>query len=132
MYLAKRSGGSIPISTVWALRAFVSAPSACWTGRRTRANLLTWISHRDMVQLSRRCIDYPDYHFIIAYGVSKNLRSRWDNTNVKFLGYAPQDDSEQFAAEIFAEGKKENEIAAQFHGGFYTPMEFAGDPSAID
>ncbi len=94
--------------------------------------LLTWISHRDMVQLVRRCIDYPDYHFVVVYGVSNNLRSRWDNTNVKFLDYRPQDDSEAFAAEILATGAKENEIAAQFHGGFYTPMEFAGDPSRID
>jgi uronate dehydrogenase len=37
-----------------------------------------------------------------------------------------------FAAEILALGKKENEIAAQFHGGFYTPIEFAGDPKQID
>jgi uronate dehydrogenase len=94
--------------------------------------LLTWISHRDMTQLVRRCIDYPDYHFIIVYGVSKNLRSRWDNTNVKFLGYAPQDDSEQFAAEIFAEGKQENEISALFHGAHYCPTEFDGDTSLID
>jgi uronate dehydrogenase len=94
--------------------------------------LLTWISHRDMVQLVRRCIDYPDYHFVIVYGVSANLRSRWDNTNVKFLGYRPEDDSEAFAAEILASDAKENEIAAQFHGGFYTPMEFASDPSRIE
>ena len=94
--------------------------------------LLTWISHRDMVQLVRCCIDYFDYHFIVAYGVSNNLRSRWDNTNVKFLGYAPQDDSEQFAAEIFAEGKKENEIAALFHGAHYCATEFDGDTSLID
>ncbi len=94
--------------------------------------LLTWISHRDMVQLVRRCIDYPNYHFIIAYGVSKNLRSRWDNTNVKFLGYEPHDDSEVFAAEIFAEGKKENETSALFHGAHYCPMEFDGDTSLID
>ena len=94
--------------------------------------LLTWISHRDMVQLVRRCIDHPDYHFIIAYGVSNNLRNRWDNTNVKFLGYAPQDDSEQFAAEIFAEGKKENEISALFHGAHYCATEFDGDTSLID
>jgi uronate dehydrogenase len=60
------------------------------------------------------------------------LRSRWDNTNVKFLGYRPQDDSEVFAAEILAAGVKEDEIAAQFHGGFYCPMEFAGDTSRID
>ena len=94
--------------------------------------LLTWISHRDMVQLVRRCIDHPHYHFVVVYGVSNNLRSRWDNTNAKFLGYRPQDDSERFAADILAQGKKEDEIAAQFHGGFYTPMEFAGDPDAID
>jgi nucleoside-diphosphate-sugar epimerase len=51
--------------------------------------LLTWISHRDMTQLIERCIDHPDYHFAVIYGVSKNLRSRWNNTNVKFLGDKP-------------------------------------------
>jgi uronate dehydrogenase len=94
--------------------------------------LLTWISHRDMVQLVRRCIDHPNYHFVLVYGVSKNLRSRWDNTNVKFLGYRPEDDSETFATEILAQEIKENEIAAQFHGAHYCPMEFAGDTSQID
>jgi uronate dehydrogenase len=101
--------------------------------RATEARqLLTWVSHRDMVQLVRRCIDHPTYHFVTIYGVSNNLRSRWDNSNVKFLGYRPEDDSEVFAAEILALGQKENEIAAQFHGGFYTPMEFVGDATQID
>jgi len=94
--------------------------------------LNSWISHRDMVQLTRRCIDHPDYHFIVVYGVSNNLRSRWDNTNVKFLGYRPEDDSEVYAAEIIARGIRENEIAAQFHGGFYCPIEFSGDTDRID
>jgi uronate dehydrogenase len=94
--------------------------------------LLTWISHRDMVQLVRCCINYQNYHFVTVYGVSNNSRSRWDNTNVKFLGYRPEDDSEAFAAEILALGKKENEIAAQFHGAHYCPMEFVGDTSRID
>jgi uronate dehydrogenase len=94
--------------------------------------LLTWISHRDMVQLVRRCIDHPNYHFATVYGVSNNLRSRWDNTNVKFLGYRPEDDSEIFAAEILARGVKENEIAAQFHGAHYCPMEFTGDTSQVN
>ncbi len=94
--------------------------------------LLTWISHRDMVQLVRRCIDHPNYHFVTVYGVSNNLRSRWDNSNVKFLAYRPDDDSEKFAPEILAAGQQENEIAAQFHGGFYCPMEFSGDTSLID
>lgn len=94
--------------------------------------LLTWISHRDMVQLVRRCIDHPEYHFAVVYGVSNNLRNRWDNSNVEFLGYRPEDDSEVFAAEILAQNVPENAIAAQFHGGFFCPMEFVGDASRVD
>jgi len=94
--------------------------------------LLTWISHRDMVQLVARCIDHLYYHFVVVYGVSSNLRNRWDNTSVKFLGYRPEDDAEIYAAEILARGEVENAISAQFHGGFFTPMEFAGDADKID
>jgi len=94
--------------------------------------LLSWISHRDMAQLVRRCIDHPDYHFIIAYGVSNNTRSRWSNRHVDFLGYAPQDDAETWAAEILALGKPEDPVAAPFHGGFYCPIEFHGDLDRID
>ncbi len=94
--------------------------------------LLTWLSHRDMVQLTRRCIDHPDYHYVVIYGVSNNTRSRWDNTNAKFLGYKPEDDSEIYAQEILAKNEVENEISAQFHGGFFCPMEFAGDTGKID
>jgi uronate dehydrogenase len=94
--------------------------------------LLTWISHRDMVQLVRRCIDHPDYHYVVIYGVSNNTRSRWDNTDAKFIGYRPEDDSEIYAQEILARGEQENLISAQFHGGFFCPMEFAGDPDRIE
>jgi len=94
--------------------------------------LLTWISHRDMVQLVRRCIDHPHYHFVVVYGVSANLRSRWDNINAKFLGYQPEDDAEAFAAEILAQNKKEHEVSALFHGAHYCPMEFNGSVDEID
>ena len=64
--------------------------------------------------------------------MSNNLRNRWDNSNIKFLGYRPEDDSEVFAPEILAKrAKEEEEIAAQFHGGFYCPMEFSGDTALI-
>lgn len=93
--------------------------------------LLSWVSHRDMAQLVRRCIDYPSYHFIVAYGVSNNKRSRWSNAHVDFLGYRPEDDSEVFAEAILAKGIVENPIAAPFHGGFYCPIEFSGDLDRI-
>ena len=94
--------------------------------------LLSWISQRDLAQLIRRCIDHADYHFIVAYGVSNNQRSRWSNRHVDFLGYQPQDDSEVFAPAILAKGLTEHPIAAPFHGGFFCPLEFDGDVDRID
>ena len=94
--------------------------------------LRSWVSHRDLAQLVRRCIDHPDYHFLVAYGVSGNTRSNWSNADIAFLGYAPEDDSERYAAEILATSPDEDALAAQFHGGFYCPIEFAGDAKRID
>ena len=94
-------------------------------------HLLTWISHRDMAQLAMRCVEHPQYHFVVVYGVSNNLRNRWDNTPAKFLGYRPQDDAEAFAAEVLATSPTEDPIAAQFHGGMYCPIEFVGDTARI-
>jgi uronate dehydrogenase len=94
--------------------------------------LMNWISHRDMAQLTGRCIEHPDYHFVIAYGVSNNKRNRWHNHLVDFLGYRPEDDAETFAAEILAHPAPEDPVAVQFHGGRYCSAEFAGDPARID
>lgn len=94
--------------------------------------LLSWVSHRDLAQLVRCCIDHPDYHYLVAYGVSNNLRSRWSNAEVDFLGYRPQDDSEDYAQAILAKGIVEDPIAARFHGGFFCPLEFDGDVERID
>jgi uronate dehydrogenase len=95
-------------------------------------HLLTWISHRDMVQLTKRCIDYPDYHFLIVYGVSGNTRNRWDNANVRKLGYEPEDDAELYAAQIAASAQTEDPREALFHGGFGCLVEFDGDPQRIE
>ena len=101
--------------------------------RPTEARQLsTWISHRDMAQLTRRCIDHPGFHFVIAYGASRNTRGRWSNADVEFLHYAPQDDSEAFAPEILALDQAEDPISAQFHGGFHCPIGFVGDASRIE
>lgn len=95
-------------------------------------HLFTWISHRDTVQLVRRAIDHPGYHFIVAYGVSNNARNRWDNANVRLLGYQPEDDAERYAADILSAGIREDEQEALFHGGFGCLVEFAGRPEEID
>lgn len=121
---ADKFGISVACMRIGAFRA---------TDQPTEArHLMMWISHRDMAQLTRCCIEHPDYHFVVVYGVSNNLRNRWDNSNVKFLGYRPLDDAEVYADEILNAAKPENVISAQFHGGFLCPMEFIGDTNRID
>jgi uronate dehydrogenase len=94
--------------------------------------LSTWISPRDTVELVRCCIETPEYHLLIVYGVSNNRDRRWFDTASRKIGYAPQDDAENFAAEIRARGEKPDPIAARFYGGPYCAMEFSGDVAKID
>jgi uronate dehydrogenase len=99
---------------------------------RDRRQMHVWLSPRDAVQLAGCCIDAPDYHFVVVYGVSNNVRNRYRNAGVEFLGYRPQDNSEDYAAEIEQTPDTEGAISRQFHGGPYPEMDFDGDPAKID
>lgn len=93
--------------------------------------LRTWISHRDTVQLVRRCIDAPDYHFIVVYGVSANARREWHDRTAATIGYRPEDNAETYAAQL--QGKTYPPgPATDFHGGEPCAMEFSGEPSRIE
>ena len=94
--------------------------------------LATWISFPDMVHLAERCIEAPDYHFAVAYGVSNNTRNKWDNSKVAFLGYKPKDDAERFVEELMNAGEVQDDVAKQFHGGPFCKMEFTGTTENID
>jgi uronate dehydrogenase len=95
-------------------------------------HLSVWISPRDMVELIRCSIEAPAVHYCVAYGVSANDRSFWDNREAAALGYAPRDNAEDFAEQILAAAPAEDPAAAPFHGGWYCAMDFAGNISAID
>jgi len=97
-----------------------------------RRLLHVWLSPRDAVQLVGCCIDAPDYHFIVVYGVSNNTRNRYRNAGVEFLGYRPQDKSEDYAADILRTPDTEDAISREFHGGAYTQMGFDGDLARIE
>lgn len=94
--------------------------------------LATWVSPRDMMQLVRRCIDAPDYHFLVLYGVSNNTRARWRSPAAAAIGYSPQDNAEDHAASLSVPPPPTSDPAALFHGGDFCALEFDGDLDAID
>jgi uronate dehydrogenase len=94
--------------------------------------LATWVSPRDLTQLVRRCIDAPDYRYLVLYGVSNNTRSRWHNPHAARIGYAPEDNAEDYAKQFTASPADSADPAEVFHGGEFTALEFTGDVRALD
>lgn len=76
--------------------------------------LSCWLSHHDMVQLARVCLDAPlDIHYEVVWGVSDNDRSWWDNSPAERLGYRPMDNSEDFAEEIFEAQRRARKVSGK-------------------
>jgi len=94
--------------------------------------LATWISHRDMVELARCCIEAPAFHYLVLYGVSNNTRSKWQNPDAARIGYQPSDNAEQYAADLLTKTPPAGDPAADFHGGPFCALEFTGDASLIE
>jgi uronate dehydrogenase len=79
--------------------------------------LLLWISHRDMAQLTIRSIDAADISFLTVFGVSGNARNPYDRAGWEKLGYVPQDDAERFlgtAPDLMGRATLPSD---RFHGG---------------
>jgi nucleoside-diphosphate-sugar epimerase len=63
-------------------------------------NLSTWLSPRDMAQITWRAIE-SDAPWGIFYAISGNTRRYWDISDTqRVLGYEPEDNAEKYAAEI--------------------------------
>ena len=95
-----------------------------------KRRLAIMFSPRDMAALVRIGIEHPDIRFEIVYGVSDNRRSWYDNANAARLGYRPQDDAEEFAAEILAREKPGDPIAETYQGGVFCVAEEIPNPAA--
>jgi uronate dehydrogenase len=67
-------------------------------------NLSTWLSPRDMAQITWRAIE-SDVPWGIFYAISGKTRRYWDISDTqRVLGYEPEDNAEEYAAEI--EGRR--------------------------
>ncbi len=91
-----------------------------------KRRLSIWVSPRDYTQLVRIGLEHPDIRYEIVYGVSKNRRSWYDNSNAERLGYRPQDDSEPYAEAVLAAeaGQPADPIAEHYQGGTFCAAEY--------
>ncbi len=87
--------------------------------------LSTWLSHDDAVRMFEAALTTPDPGFAVLYGISANTRAWWDLEPGHALGYHPQDDAEDFAAQVSAHDKDAAEAAHV--GGPYATEAFYRD-----
>ena len=97
-----------------------------------KRRLAIWVSPRDLAQLVKIGIEHPEVRFEIVYGVSGNQRSWYDNANATRLGYKPQDDSEQWAADVLKKEKPATDaIAEKYQGGVFCTAEEVPNPAPL-
>ena len=90
----------------------------------TRRNLSTWLSHGDAVRMVEAALTAGD-GFEVIYGISNNTRAWWDLDAARRLGYEPQDDAEDHAAQIEATPETDADRAeAAYVGGPYATSQF--------
>jgi uronate dehydrogenase len=96
-----------------------------------KRRLSIWFSPRDLAQLVSIGIEHPDIKFEVVYGISRNKRAWYDNSNAFRLGYRPQDDSEIFAQEVLQKEKPSTDDIAETHqGGIFCTAEEVPNPAA--
>lgn len=64
---------------------------------KTYRNMVTFLHYDDLVELLRCSLFTPRVGHTIAYGMSDNSTSWWDNSKASHLGYQPRRSSREFA-----------------------------------
>lgn len=77
----------------------IGSALACPTEPR---HLSTWIGYDDLEELVWRAATVPGVGCLKVWGISANSRSWWDNAEAALLGYVPQQNAEDYAADILA------------------------------
>ncbi|MBV9890933.1 MAG: NAD(P)-dependent oxidoreductase [Rhizobacter sp.] len=82
---------------------------------KDRRMLATFLSYDDLERLVVASLTAPVVGHTVVYGVSDNVRTWWDNTAARHLGFRPHDSSERFRAAVEAR----------------EPLADPGDPAAL-
>jgi len=105
----------------------------CFEKPDTPRTLGSWVSIGDLTRLCRLGLESPDLHHEIVFGISDNSRTWWDNATARRLGYAPQDSSDRWMAEVDAIADREpgNAVALGVQGGPFASTGYQGDPARV-
>jgi len=95
---------------------------SCFPEPADHRMLATWMSYDDFVQLIERVFEVPHLGCPIIYGVSDNQARWWDNADVAYIGWRPQDSSEPFRAGLDAkmDMPDRTDPRAVYQGGMFT------------
>ncbi|MDG2403571.1 MAG: NAD(P)-dependent oxidoreductase [Paracoccaceae bacterium] len=97
---------------------------SCFPEPRNHRMLSSWLSHNDLVLLIQRIFMVQRLGCPIIYGVSDNDASWWDNNEIAYLGWQPNDNAENFRAQI---DREMNPPPAQDVNSLYQGGAFCGD-----
>jgi uronate dehydrogenase len=88
--------------------------------------LAIWLKPEDLVSLIRIGLEREGLVYEVVYGMSDNARAWWDNSRAAELGYTPEGQAEEFAAEALAAQAllSPDETAEFFQGGPFCSAEF--------
>ncbi|MCB5907277.1 NAD-dependent epimerase/dehydratase family protein [Streptomyces pinistramenti] len=75
---------------------------SCFPEPTTVRMLSIWLSPADCARLLHASLTAEHVGHTVAYASSANTRLWWDLSSARALGYAPQDDSEPYAAALLA------------------------------
>lgn len=84
-----------------------------------RRHLSTWLGLDDLERLVLCSLAAKLTDYRPVWGVSANARSWWDNAEAAELGYAPEQNAEDYAAEIEAAPDTVSPEARRFQGGVF-------------
>jgi uronate dehydrogenase len=84
-----------------------------------RRMLATWFSYDDLTEMVRCALFAPDVGHTIAFGVSANGTTWWDNRLAAGLGFQARDSAQAYAARILATQPEPapDDLAARYQGG---------------
>jgi len=92
------------IAFAWRIACFKPEPG-------TARDLRLWLSWDDAARAVDACLRWTEPGYRMLWGISRNTRARIDDPVARMIGYAPQDDAEQWVARLETAGVDTHRIS---------------------